>query len=405
MRKAQLIAGLAAVLATCFTLAACGGQSSSDDSGSTGSSSSTGSSTSGSSTQAQETGPIKMGVTIEKTGPVPVLGTAAIGMQKAADYINANGGVNGRQIELDIQDNAGDPSKAVSQLRQFIDSGYDVVLGGAFGVNCAAESAIAAKSPVVVFCISTDNLPEDDQHMFGIGTGYDVTIDHYAEVLSQQAKTVAVFADKVKSGDDSARQAPADLEKRGVKVLLERTDPNASSYKPGIQKAIADGAEAIWFTQCTPTVISAVGDAQALGFKGKIMLENCLASLDVAKAVKGFAAKDPEQIEILAPSMFVPDESANPDQKAANELFLKTMGQPDTVKGAGWDGVFLAKKAIEDNGGTDPDSLLKTLENNFQFEGVWQGGTYTADDHRGNDGDGYLVPVTFTPDGTFAAQK
>jgi branched-chain amino acid transport system substrate-binding protein len=407
MRKAQLIAGLAAVLATSFTLAACGGQSSSDDSGSTGSSSSgasTGASTSGA-TEAKETGPIKMGVTIEKTGPVPVLGTAAIGMQKAADYINANGGVDGRQIELDIQDNAGDPSKAVSQLRQFIDSGYDVVLGGAFGINCAAESAVAAKADVIVFCISTDNLPEDDSHMFGIGTGYDVTIDHYAEVLSQQAKTVAVFADKVKSGDDSARQAPADLEKRGVKVLLERTDPNASTYKPGIQKAIADGAEAIWFTQCTPTVISAVGDAQALGFKGKIMLENCLASLDVAKAVKGFAAKDPEQIEILAPSMFVPDESANPDQKAANDLFLQEMGQPDTVKGAGWDGVFLAKKAIEDNGGTDPASLLQTLENNFQFEGVWQGGTYTAEDHRGNDGDGYLVPVYFTPDGDFAPQK
>jgi ABC-type branched-subunit amino acid transport system substrate-binding protein len=135
------------------------------------------------------------------------------------------------------------------------------------------------------------------------------------------------------------------------------------------------------------------------------MLENCLASLDVAKAVKGFAAKDPEQIEILAPSMFVPEESATPEQKTANELFLKEMGQPDTVKGAGWDGVFLAKKAIEDNGGTDPSSLLQTLEDNFQFEGVWQGGTYTAEDHRGTDGNGYLVPVYFTPDGDFAPQK
>ncbi len=399
MRKAQLIAGLAAVLATSVTLAACGGQSSSDDSGSTGSSGSE------SSTAAKETGPIKMGVTIEKTGPVPVLGTAAIGMQKAADYINANGGVDGRQIELDIQDNAGDPSKAVSQLRQFIDSGYDIVLGGAFGINCSAEASIAAKAPVVVLCISTDDLPEDDEHMFGIGTGYDVTHEAYAEVLSKQAKKVAVFADKIKSGDDSARQAPQYLSERNVDYILERTDPNASSYKPGIQKAIAEGADAMWFTQCTPTVISAVADAQALGFKGKLMLENCLASLDVAKALKEFAAKDPEQIEILAPSMFVPDQAANDQQKEANTLFLDQMGQPDTVKGAGWDGVFLAKKAIEDNGGTDPESLLKTLENNFQFEGVWQGGTYTADDHRGNDGAGYLVPVYFSPDGDFVAQK
>src|SRR5262245_8413186 len=82
MRKAQLIAGLAAVLGTSLTLAACGGQSSSDDSGSTGSSSSSSTSQS-SSTAAKDTSPIKIGVTAEKTGPVPSLGTAAIGMQKA----------------------------------------------------------------------------------------------------------------------------------------------------------------------------------------------------------------------------------------------------------------------------------------------------------------------------------
>jgi branched-chain amino acid transport system substrate-binding protein len=397
MRKAQLIAGLVAILAVAMTLAACGGQSD-DDSGST-------ATTASGSAAAAEKGPIKMGVTIEKTGPVPVLGTAAIGMQKAADYINANGGVGGREIQLDVQDNAGDPSKAVSQLRQFIDSGYDVVLGGAFGVNCAAEASIAAKSPVIVFCISTDILPEQDDHMFGIGTGYDVTIAHYAEVLSKQSKKIAVFADKVKSGDDSARIAPDELKKRGVTVILERTDPSASTYKPGIQKAIADGAEAIWFTQCTPTVISAVGDAQALGFKGKIMLENCLASLDVAKALKSFATKNPKQIEILAPSMFVPEESANDVQKKANDLFLETMGAPDTVKGAGWDGVFLAKAAIEKAGTEDAEKLLETLKSNFQFTGVWQGGTYTDADHRGNDGSGYLVPVYFTADGKFTPQS
>jgi branched-chain amino acid transport system substrate-binding protein len=404
MRKAQLIAGLVAILAIGLTITACGGKSSSDDTGSTGSSASasTGAATAA---PAADTSPIKMGVTIEKTGPVPVLGTAAIGMKKAADYINQNGGISGRQIELDIQDNAGDPSKAVSQLRQFVDSGYDVVLGGAFGVNCAAEAGVSANEKVIVLCISTDDLPDDDAHMFGIGTGYTETIDNTADVIVKYGKKVAVFADKVKSGDDSASIGPKDLKARGATVILERTDPSASSYKPGIQKAIAEGAEVMWFTQCSPTVISAVGDAQALGFKGKIMLENCLASLGVAQAVKAFAAKNPGQLIIQAPSMFVPEKAANPEQKDANTLFLKVMGEPDTVKGAGWDGVFLAKKAIEAAGGTDPDKLLSTLEDNFAFEGVWQGGTYTKDNHRGNNGDGYLVPVEFTADGTFSPLK
>jgi branched-chain amino acid transport system substrate-binding protein len=396
MRKAQVIAGLAAVAATTLTLSACGGQSSNDDGGA---SSSTGSSAS--TAAAKDTSPIKIGVTIEKTGPVPSLGTAAIGMQKAADYINANGGVDGRQIELDVQDNAGDPSKAVAQLRQFVSDGVPIVLGGAFGINCAAESAIAAKSDVVVLCASTDTLPEDDTHMFGIGPGYDVTTDAYAAALAKEGKKIAVFADKVKSGDDSADLSPEAIEAQGATTLIERTDPTASTYKPGIQKAIADGADAMWFTQCSPTAISAVGDAQSLGFKGPLFLENCLAGLDVAGALKGLVKKNPGQVQILAPSMFVPEEAANAEQKAANDLFLQVMGQPDTVKGAGWDSVFLVKKAVEAAGTTDPAALNKTLEDNFSFEGVWQGGTFTPEDHRGNDGKGYLVPVAFTADGGF----
>lgn len=394
MRKAQLIAAVIAIFALALTVTACGGKSSS--------SSDSGSAKSGS---GASQGPIKVGVTIEKTGPVPVLGTAVIGMQKAADYINAHGGVKGRQLQLDVQDNAGDPSKAVSELRQFIQNGDQVVLGGVFGQDCDAESAIAAKSPVIAFCISTDVLPSDDAHMFGIGTGYDVTIQHYADVLSKQAKKIAVFADKTKSGDDSAELGPNALRQRGVTVLVQRTDPSASTYKPAIQSVISSGAQAIWFSECTPTVVSAIADAQALGFKGKIMLENCLASLDVAKAVRAFAAKDPQQIEILAPAMFVPQKAASAAQKQADDLFLATMGGPDTVKGAGWDGVWLLKQAIEQAGTDDAGKLLQTLEGNFQFTGVWQGGTYTPGDHRGGNGDGYLVPVYFTPAGTFTSQS
>ena len=152
------------------------------------------------------------------------------------DYINANGGVDGRQIELDIQDNAGDPSKAVQQLRQFVDSGYDVVLGGAFGVNCAAESAVAAQSDVIVFCISTDNLPEDDSHMFGIDTGYDVTNDIYADVLSKQVKSVARAMLKY-----ALPNAAPDEHRRAANLLKQEAPRPASLGAPASRREPAQG--------------------------------------------------------------------------------------------------------------------------------------------------------------------
>src|SRR3712207_3554368 len=93
MRRGRWAAGGCAVLAVATTLAACGGKSDDASGGGDGGDK------------------IKIGVTIERTGPVPVLGTAQQGIEAAAKRINKEGGIDGKQIELVIRDNAGDPSK------------------------------------------------------------------------------------------------------------------------------------------------------------------------------------------------------------------------------------------------------------------------------------------------------
>jgi branched-chain amino acid transport system substrate-binding protein len=386
MRRAHGVAGLAVVLAASTTLAACGGKSSSS---------------SGGGTSSTAKGPIVIGVTSEKTGPAPILGTESIGIAKAAQYINQNGGIMGRQVKLVIHDNAGDPSKAVSDVRSFASQGIKVMLGGAFGPDCAAEAPATAAAQIVDFCGSTDDLPQPDTHMFGVGLGYTPTIVATTKLIQQYApKKAAVFADKDKSGDDSAHIGPADLKKLGVTPVLIRTDPTAASFKPAIQQAISKGVQAMWFTECTPAAISAVGEAEQLGFKGKLMLENCLASLDVAKAVKGLAGD--KQVLVQSPELLLPGTSSNADRAKAIALYKQVVGKPDTVVGAGWDSMWIAKAAIEKAGSLDTDKLVQTLENNFQFTGVWHGGTMTAQDHRGALPDGYVVPTYFTKQGTIA---
>src|SRR5690242_21246028 len=145
MRKARWVAGVVLALTAALAIAACGGKSSSSG---------------GSSTSSANKGPITIGVTSEKTGPVPILGNESIGIAKAAQYINQHGGIMGRQIKLVIHDNAGDPSKAVSDVKTFSSQGIKVMLGGAFGPDCAAEAPATAAAQIVDFCGSTDDLPQ-----------------------------------------------------------------------------------------------------------------------------------------------------------------------------------------------------------------------------------------------------
>lgn len=351
-----------------------------------------------------ETGPIKIGVIAERTGPVPVLGLVVDGMEAAVEYINNNGGVGGRPLELDVQDSAADPSKAVSLLRNFDAQDYDLVLGGAFGADCAAEGPAAERLSLVVLCLSTDTLPEQHSRMFGIGAPYEVWIAASAKELSAYGDRVGVFAEKAQGGDDVTKLVPGALAKYGVEAVIERTDPEATSYKSGVQRVITRDVDALWFTQCTPTVLAGVSDAQALGFTGPIMIGNCLASDDIAKALKANAEKRPGQIINMLPSLFAPEKSANAKQREAVDLYRKVVGKRDAVIADGWDSVWIAKQAIEAAGSTDGDALIKVFENDFTFEGVFHRGVWTADDHRGNDGVGLLVPVTADVDGTWSAK-
>lgn len=80
---------------------------------------------------AQET--IKIGVTQPLTGAVAASGTYVTnGARLAAEYINQNGGVLGKQIELVIEDNKSNPREAVNSVEKLILRDKVPVLMGAW---------------------------------------------------------------------------------------------------------------------------------------------------------------------------------------------------------------------------------------------------------------------------------
>ena len=80
---------------------------------------------------AQET--IKIGVTEPLTGPVAASGTYVTnGARIAADYINQNGGVLGKKIQLVIEDNKSNPREAVNSVEKLILKDKVPVLMGAW---------------------------------------------------------------------------------------------------------------------------------------------------------------------------------------------------------------------------------------------------------------------------------
>src|SRR2546422_11373355 len=78
--------------------------------------------------------PIKIGVIQPLSGPVAASGNyVRMGAEIARDWINARGGVLGRQINLLIEDNKSDPKEAATAAEKLIVRDKVPVIMGAWG--------------------------------------------------------------------------------------------------------------------------------------------------------------------------------------------------------------------------------------------------------------------------------
>ena len=126
----------AGVSAAALALTACGGSSSTAASASTAVGSAAGSAASGDT--------IKVGVLGPMTGDVSVYGLAVInGATLYLDQVNANGGVNGKQLEIITMDEQGDATQAVTCFTKMCDQGITALVGD---VTTTPTLAVAAES-------------------------------------------------------------------------------------------------------------------------------------------------------------------------------------------------------------------------------------------------------------------
>ena len=144
---------LALLLALGLAVAACGGD---DDEGDEGSAAE--------STPAEDEGstePIVIGAAVDLTNQMaPFDGPAVTAAQIQVDKINEAGGIDGRQVELEVIDHQLDPERTKSAAIELIDGGADVLL-----VTCdvdyatpAVQEAITRGVLAVAPCIGTDQM-------------------------------------------------------------------------------------------------------------------------------------------------------------------------------------------------------------------------------------------------------
>ncbi len=107
----------------------------------------------------QDMSPLRIGVMESVTGPGETYGTVIVqARQLAADEINAAGGVNGRKLELIIEDSKCAPQDAITAYRKLTGvDGVKVILGASCSGSVLGAAPLAEADGVVLFSASATN--------------------------------------------------------------------------------------------------------------------------------------------------------------------------------------------------------------------------------------------------------
>ena len=307
---------------------------------------------------------IKLGVAGAQSGDLASYGLPTV---KAAELVvaqyNAKGGINGKKVELLIEDDVCKPEVATNTATKLVTDGVDVVLGHICSGATKAALPIYKEAGVVVMSPSATNpgltQSGDYPNFFRTIASDDAQakteVDFAINVIG--AKKIAVIHDKGDYGKGLAEFAKTFVEQSGKAevVLFEGVTPGAVDYTAIVQKIKRKGADTVIFGGYHPEA------SKIVSMMKKKRLDVTFISDDGVKddTFIKVAGANAEGVYASGPQ----DNSTNPLSAAAIEAHKKTYNEdPGAFYENAYSAALALLNAIEKSGSTDMAAVVKALQ-------------------------------------------
>jgi branched-chain amino acid transport system substrate-binding protein len=238
VRSTRSLPGLVLLLAVALIAAGCGRQSGGGGGGAT--------------EPGITSSSIKLGGSYPFSGPASAYGTIAKGAQAYFKFVNDQGGVNGRKIELVTYDDGYEPQRALTNAKKLVEQDKVFALFNTLGTanNLAIwDYANQQKVPQLFVATGASNWGKDIAgHPWTIGwqPNYVTEAKVYAEYLKQAKPSakVAVLYQNDAYGKDLLSGFESGISGSGISVVdrqsYEATDPSVASQ---VKKLASSGAD------------------------------------------------------------------------------------------------------------------------------------------------------------------
>jgi branched-chain amino acid transport system substrate-binding protein len=222
-------------------------------------------------------GDVYLGMDAPLTGPTGFVGQ---GDRETVDalvkYWNGHGGIKGRQVHVDIVDNASNPSQAVQNVQKFAaDSKYLGILGSGNAAAAVASAPIATNAKIPFIALSPPGILVAPPRPYVYVAGPTSRLYIYPEakwLRTNGIKRVAVIGDNGGFGSEAAGLAAKLAGTFGYEVTDRFTfSPAQTDFTAELTKVKNSGAQALWVITAQNAGITITKQAKQLALPQKLI--------------------------------------------------------------------------------------------------------------------------------------
>jgi branched-chain amino acid transport system substrate-binding protein len=364
--------------------------------------------TEGATDDAAEEGPIRMGAVLDITGPGANLGGPERDtLQLLAEQTNAAGGVDGREIELDIRDNQSREDEAATQLSSLLQEEVDIILGASRTGPSLAMRPLAEQAAIPMISLAANQaIVDGSEWVFKTAQNDRVVIEKIIAYMETQGwQTLGLVRDASAFGEGVADLFRDVSGNADIVAVEERFATDATEFTAQMVSLRSAGADVNLIWGIPPAAATATQAYRDLGLDVPLMHSHGIGN-QVFLEVAGPAA---EGVVFPIGRLLVADELPDDDpQKEVISTFVADYSDaygvpPSTFAGHAYDGFQLAVQAFGDVG-TDPAAVRDYLET-AQLTGISGVFQMSPEDHSGLTSDALVIVEVVDGDWTLAADQ
>jgi branched-chain amino acid transport system substrate-binding protein len=356
---------------------------------------------SGGAARAADKAPIKLGALFAVTGPASFLGEPeARTLQMLVAELNAQGGVDGRPIELVLKDTGGSPEKAISFARQLIDEHQVLaIIGPSTSGESIAVKAIAEENKTILLsCAAAEVITTPiTPHVFKVAP----KDSHAADVIFKRMQKMGITRIGVLTSNTGFGKAGKEqIEKRapehGIQIAAaEVYDKAATDLSAEVTKLKAAKVQAVLNWSIEPAQAIVIKNVRQLGLDVPVFQSHGFANVQYARAA-GAAA---EGVMFPASRIVVADALAATDPQKATLLAYKKAYEGrfhedvSTFGGHAHDAFAVLVGALRQAGGPDREKVRAAIEGTRGLVGTAGVFNFSPADHNGLGPDAFEMLV------------